>query len=209
MQSPHQFPRFGATQVAVGEVFHAVLAPRMYFGTCIYECNVCARSYSVQTSLIESCVWCILPDVRDLFEGGTVLPTNQLVLAMLTQRHRVRCASCFVPTETVSTLYSAPSIIVLDLESCQPVTISSGLALPVDQGVRTWKLVALVYRSGEGAESGHYIIRYIDPHQHVWFHDGMTTGAACIREAVSYDGLDLTCKNGAAVCHAIYSLEFA
>ncbi|KAI1786954.1 hypothetical protein LXA43DRAFT_896983 [Ganoderma leucocontextum] len=203
---PEKFPRYGHSGTVVTEVFEAVLTLRTTFGTCTYRCEPCGVSHARHTEVIGSYVWTVLPEVRNLFSHLHVIPINLLVLGVLTQRDVINCPDCQGQCLAIVTLSTPPAILVIEVDYCGPVSVSSTLALPVGEGVRTWKLVGTVYRSGGRMNGGHFCIRYLDPDSVVWYHDGMTTKSACVREAESADDIDLSTRNGVSVSHAIYCL---
>ena len=101
-------------------------------------------------------------------------------------------------------LYSPPAFVVFEVledstftrtsTSCIDRTISTTIAGQLHH----WTAVGVVY-----AGHGHFTSRFLDAEGDVWYHDGASTGNACIREAGT---VDLHTAMGRKVSHILYAL---
>ena len=80
-------------------------------------------------------------------------------------------------------------MLCIDVTSAGPVHADRVIQVRVQEDICQFQLCAIAYFGG-----GHYVTRLISSQHHVWFHDGITSGALTVYEG-SVNDCDLTVCN--------------
>ncbi|RDX56131.1 hypothetical protein OH76DRAFT_1338348 [Lentinus brumalis] len=179
--SPQSYPRHGERKVSAAEVLYLLLTCPTPYSRASSTCSSCGATNTNVPRMSDSYVW-ILGDplYRSNFPDRSSISAQEYVNTLLNSGYPWCCTACGEQSPTVTTLLSAPPLIVLE-------SLASGTLIPDDEiralcqdKLYTWRLAGAVYFGW-----AHFTSRYFDQTGSCWFHDGAVTGRYCIPDTAS------------------------
>jgi hypothetical protein len=189
-QNPVIFPR-GTHDISV-----ASLAQEMF-----------KVNYNIASSQ-HQCLRCDYAEIPIDNKLGYVLHTDDSVqhsthnwISTLSQTTHRRCPDCNNKMKQVIFYNDTPHIIVLEYPLKNVETSHQLKFVTEDDSIKILKLRSIIYHGGY-----HFTSHIISANQHVWYHDGITTGSLCTRDGILVNISDTIkkCRNKDLVL-AIYA----
>ncbi|KAI1783184.1 hypothetical protein LXA43DRAFT_904069 [Ganoderma leucocontextum] len=197
---PQKFPRRGPTFIFVADLITTLLSFATTIGGSILTCSACSSQVAVHMEMCDTAAW-ITPLHRGLPTNGK-RPTVQGYLDILfSMGFPVECSVCRTYSPILTTLLIAPRLFALDVTSIVDIEIEHDVFVPVNGRRRTWTVCGVIYNTGN-----HYVLRYIDVHGQVWFHDGQRNEGCSVLQSTVIAYLEQTPQPGSRVSHVLYRL---
>ncbi|OBZ78025.1 hypothetical protein A0H81_02091 [Grifola frondosa] len=200
---PATFPRRGTEVTSITDVMQTLFECPSGFAHSRASCATCHTSHIINTDISRNYVWCLY---RSLWPPSVtqhhVTPTD-CIDRLLTGGTTVSCTGCHSTVPVITTLTTAPPLIVLEVVRDNlidiHVDIELGLSLRIGMESKSWALVGMVY-----AGSNHFTSRFISRAGDVWYHDGATLARSCTAEGTIVDSTrDLHTAYGRQASHLV------
>ncbi|KAH9858949.1 hypothetical protein C2E23DRAFT_718176 [Lenzites betulinus] len=203
MHDASMFPRKGPAMASVTDLASALFECPIPFGTSCITCQRCQYITVRSAALCSNLLWYVLPDHLAPPSIDDAPPSIQAITnRLLTTAYSSRCSACRSNGNIVTNFTRAPGLLIFDVSSAGNVRPDLLLKLNVDGSLQNLSLSGSIYHGG-----GHFTSRYVNRSGEVWYHDGVSSGQHCVREAAHVNLIDIRSALGRRVTHYIYALK--
>ena len=198
---PLSFPRFGPDPTNIDLLAQIMTVHKHGIGHRLMRCITCDVFVQQHTTL-HQLVHLALPATEEVTVKSSV---GDLLQELIYPTNVERCPHCSFQSVVSETVYhSVPSVLGLELplqDSCE-VRIDHVLTFTMGNDVHVWSLAGVVYYG-----HSHFTCRFLDKDGCVWYHDGITTGPLCTKDANDVETIeDWSSTRGFRACLVLYRL---